>query len=658
MAPENALPRKLWEHYDPKSTQMWKFWKSIEKATGVDFPSFETLHQYSCDHRSDFWRYCFEYFPLVYSGTVPQRVVDEDARIDSIPKWFPGVKLNFAENILFRGNAQGKPCVSPGKENDKTACTEVREGCFLEPIRQISWGELRSRVGRLEQAMKAHGIQKGDRVAVVASTSLDTLTVFLAVTALGGIFSSSSTDMGVKGILDRLTQIKPKLLFMDDSALYNGKKIDLREKMTNIVNGMNGVDEFQGVVSQVRWWDSPADVSSVPHCSTWGQFLSAATSSQLEFEPLDFSDPFLIVYSSGTTGQPKCIVHGVGGIILNGYKEYNLHRQMDDNSCQLQYTTTGWIMYLSSVQALLTGCRMIMYDGNPFVPNITNFLRLAGQEKVTHLGISPRYLHTLQINNVIPKREANLDSLRVITSTGMVLSDALFEWVYDVAFPPSIQLDNISGGTDVGGCFGCSNPMLPIYTGGCQSTSLGIAVSVFDSTIEGGRGVQGIPIEDGVPGELVCTKAFPTMPITFWGEDGAQRYFASYFEKYDNCWTHGDFIMIIPTTRQIMFLGRADGVLNPSGVRFGSSEIYSVIEAKFSDVVADSICVGQRRPQDHDERVMLFLLMKPGNRFTLSLVRAVKEAIRKEYSPRHVPKYVFETPEIPVGHLNIARTLC
>lgn len=589
----------------------------------------------------------------MYSGTVSDPVVDENARVDSIPQWFRGVKMNFAENILFCGDSQHRATVSPGKEDDKIACTEVREGSNIEPIRQISWKELRHRVGRCEQAMKAHGIKKGDRIAVVSSNSLDTLTVFLAATALGGIFSSSSTDMGVKGILDRLTQIRPKLLFMDDKALYNGKKIDLRQKMVDIVNGMEAITEFQGVVSLVRWQHSPVDAAAVPRCSSWSKFLSAATTSELEFEQLNFSDPFLIVYSSGTTGQPKCIIHGIGGIVLNGHKECRLHRDMDHNSCQLQYTTTGWIMYLSSVQALLTGCRMIMYDGSPFVPNPRNFLSLVAREKVTHLGISPRYLHTLQTSKIRPKHENDLSNLKVIISTGMVLSNALFEWVYDVGFPKHIQLDNISGGTDVGGCFGCSNPILPIYTGGCQSLSLGMAISVFDSTIEGGRGVKGVPVIDGVPGELVCTKAWPSMPIAFWGEDGARRYFNSYFEKFDNCWTHGDFIQINTTTRQVVFLGRADGVLNPSGVRFGSSEIYSVIEGKFSNAVADSICVGQRRPQDDDESVMLFLLMKPSHRFTSALARAIKEAIRKEYSPRHVPRYIFETPEIPVWILRM-----
>lgn len=649
MAPDQTVPRKLWENPNPESTQLYQFSRALEKAHDQKFDDYFALHDFSTSRRSDFWRFCFEYFPLVYTGTCPNPVVDESARMDSIPRWFEGVRLNFAENILFVGDKDGKPVKSPGKEDGKIACTQVREGSFLEPIRQVSWGELRERVGLLSQAMKAHGVRKGDRVALVASTCLDTLTVFLAVTALGGIFSSSSTDMGTKGILDRLTQIRPAWLFMDDIAVYNGKQTDLRTKMKEIVAGMTNISEFKGIVSQARFPDAPADVSAVPKTQTWAQYVSKAASNELIFEQIDWSDPFLIVYSSGTTGQPKCIVHGAGGVILNGHKEARLHRCVDHTSTQLQYTTTGWIMYLGSVQQLLLGARTVMYDGSPFVPDLKNFLKLIGEEKVTHLGTSPRYLQTLQMGNVSPREVTDLSHLKVVTSTGMVLSDALFEWFYDTAFPPSVQLDNISGGTDLAGAFGTGNPLLPIYVGGCQCISLGMAVEVFDQEIEGGTGIRGRPVENGVAGELVCTKAFPTMPIMFYGENAKERYFKSYFEKFDDTWTHGDFILFHPITKQVFFLGRADGVLNPSGVRFGSSDIYNVIEANFIETISDSICVGQRRPNDDDESVMLFLLMKPGKNFTPQLVREVKQAIRKAHGPRYVPRYVFETPEIPVS---------
>lgn len=669
----NSTPEILWEHPDKTSTEMWKFKLSLEKSIGHEFPvrclqletsylmylpyleqDYHAMYDYSCQKRSDFWRHLFEYMPVVYSGNIPNPCVDESARMDTIPRWFKGVQMNFAENVLFFGDKNGRQTTSPGKEDDKIAVTEVREGSFREPINHYSWRQLRERVGRLSQAMRAHGVQKGDRIALVASTCMDTLTVFLAAAAIGAIFSSSSTDMGTKGILDRLLQIRPKFLFMDDAAVYNGKTIDLRPKIAEIVAGMTSVEEFEGVVTQCRFKE-PATVSTIPKCQLWSKFLSAATSSTLTFEPTDFSDPFLIVYSSGTTGTPKCIVHGHGGVVLNGNKEARLHRTINATATQLQYTTTGWIMYAASVQALLTGARMITYDGSPFLPDLTAFLKLLAQEKVTHLGTSPKYLQALQTNQTIPKKAVDLSSLRAVTSTGMVLSEAQFAWFYKEGFPPTVHLDNISGGTDLCGAFATGNPILPVYTGGgCQCRSLGYAVEVYDQLIESpdsnGNPPKGVPIPDGEAGELVSPVAFPTMPVQFYGQNGAKIYFNSYFARFLGVWTHGDFISIHPVTKQVLFLGRADGVLNPSGVRFGSAEIYSVLEEFFRSEVQDSICVGQKRPQDDDERVVLFLLMKEGKKFSADLIRRVKSVIGKQLSKRHIPKFVFETKDIPVSY--------
>ena len=591
----------------------------------------------------------------MYAGVVLSVVVDESARIDEIPRWFNGVKLNFAENVLFMGNSRGKQMKHLGKEDGKIACTAVREGSFLETIEHVTWKELRDKVGRLSQAMRSCGVQKGDRIALVASNSMDSLTVFLATTVLGALFSSSSTDMGTKAIIERLTQISPKFVFMDDWAVYNQKRIDLRGKMKDLVDGLKRCNEFQGIISQARFATNPADISNNPKCQTWENFLSATTSSALIFEQLDFDDPMIILYSSGTTGQPKCIVHSVGGLVLNGHKESTLHRCVDKTSTQLQFTTTGWMMYMSSVQLLLTGARLILYDGSPFVPKMESFFQLVGEQKVTHLGISPRFMQTVQKNNIKPRYVTDLDSLKVVTSTGMVLSEALFEWFYHDAFPPFVQLCNISGGTDIAAAFGTGNPLQPVYLGGCQCISLGMAVAVYDSTIGGSQRVQGVAMPDGLSGDLVCTEAFPTMPRQFWGDDDGQRYFSSYFERFDGCWTHGDLISIHPWTKQVMFLGRSDGALNPSGVRFGSSDIYNVIEARFPDTIADSLCVGQRRPKDADENVMLFLSMRPGKIFSRKLANAVKVAIRQDLSPRHVPNYVFETAHIPVSHCYSSR---
>lgn len=306
-------------------------------------------------------------------------------------------------------------------------------------------------------------------------------------------------------------------------------------------------------------------------------------------------------------------------------------------------------MYMSSLLYLLHGGRSVLYDGSPFQPDLKTFVKLVGDQKVTNWGISPRYMHELQKNGLAPKDITDLSNLRVVTSTGMVLSDALFEWVYDVGFPKHIQLANISGGTDLAGCLGMENPLMPLYVGGCQGPSLGVKVEVYDQQMEGGKGVKGRPLPDGVPGEIVASKSFPNQPVYFYGDPTGEKYFNAYYGRFDNVWQHGDFIVKDPRTGQITWLGRADGVLNPSGVRFGSAEIYNVIDHFFSEQIQDSICVGQRRPRDNDESVMLFLLMKPGKKFTQQLVNDVKDRIGKELSKRHVPKYVFETPEIPVS---------
>ncbi|WPG98331.1 acetoacetate-CoA ligase [Acrodontium crateriforme] len=647
-----TTPRKLWEPSDPKKTCAWEFMQKANQKRNRNMQSWEDLHSWSTTHIAEFWEEIFQQYPLVHSGSYT-RVVDESARMDSIPAWFEGIKVNFAENILYSCDPSDYNTTTTERKRDGAiAVTEVREGST--EIRQVSWKELRERIGLLSNAMRARGVKKGDRVAVVASNSLDTLTVFLAVTSLGGIFSSSSTDMGTKGILDRLLQIKPKFVFVDDWAVYNGKTVDLRPKMNEIVAGLKGLKDFETLVSQARWQDRPEDVSMVARCETWANFLKAGNGDKvLRFERVAFRDPFLIVYSSGTTGMPKCIVHCAGGVLVNNKKESILHRDAlkrdPEQSAMLQYTTTGWIMYLSSCIALASGTRAVLYDGSPFLPDLKAFIKLVGEQKVTDWGISPRYMQTLATAKppINPRDVTDLSSLTRVISTGMVLSESQFEWFYDQAFPPHVQIGNISGGTDLAACFTMDTLMKPLYSGGTMTASLGMKVEVFDQEIEGGKGIKGKALPIGESGELVCTKAFPTMPVMFWDDPTGEKYFNAYFARFDNVWTHGDFVSIHPQTKQVYLHGRADGVLNPSGVRFGSAEIYNVLDNNFGEELQDSICVGQRRPQDMDESVMLFLLMKPGKKFTPDLVHRVKAAIARDAGKRCVPKYVFETPEIP-----------
>ncbi|KAK6219987.1 acetoacetate-CoA ligase [Colletotrichum tabaci] len=650
-----TIPRKLWEHPDPKSTEMYRFLQSVNSTFNLQLKTFHDLHSWTVANRTSFYGHLFTHANFIHEGR-PTSVVDESLPIDAVPKWFPGVNLNWAENLLYSrstSDATGHHGIA-GKEDDKVAVTEVREGNRGD-VRNLTWGELRRDAGSLAAAMKARGVAQGDRIVLVGANSIETLLVFTAATWLGAIFSSSSTDMGVKGILQRTVQVDPKFIFFDDATVYNGKTVDLRGKMAEVVSGMGTCPSFSGLISIPRF-TQPYDVTS-PKTETWSSFLGSP-SAPPAFTRIPFHAPFLIYYSSGTTGIPKAIVHTVGGVMLNSFKEGRLHESMSSESVCLQYTTTGWIMYLANVAALLVGARVVMYDGSPFVPDLTSFIRILGEQRVTKLGISPRWMFEVAKNKIVPREVTDLTSLQIVTSTGMVLSDQLFEWFYDSGFPTHVHLANLSGGTDIAGCFGMENPLDPVYVGGTQGPSLGVPIAIYDAQLPNGPGKT---VPHGTPGELVATTAFPNIPCYLWGDASAAptsstsfasatpgtKYHSAYFARFDHVWAHGDFCSIHPETGNISFLGRADGVLNPSGIRFGSAEIYAVIERNFSNRVVDSLCVGQRRPRDDDESVMLFLLMREGEKFDRRLVAEVRDAIKRELTKRHVPKYVFQTPEIP-----------
>ncbi|CAJ2508203.1 Uu.00g093890.m01.CDS01 [Anthostomella pinea] len=643
-----AIPRKLWEHPNPTTTQVWQFMQRINKKYHLDLKTYQDLYRFSVDKRSDFYDELFQYLDLIHTGSYT-KVVDESKPVDAIPRWYEGVSLSYVENLIWSRSAadptQHRGTV--GKEDSKVALTEVREG--VTEVRDVTWATLRELSASYAAALYAGGVRRGDRIVVVGANSVETLVLFNATSWLGAMFSSSSTDMGVQGILQRTIQINPKYIFMDDAALYNGREWDLRQKMGEVVAGMKGCDQFSGMVS-IRRFKEALDISSIPRTQTLQSFLDKRSSSPPPIERLAFHEPFLICYSSGTTGIPKAIVHSVGGVLLNYIKECRLHEDGKSDVVSLQYTTTGWIMYLANVGQLLIGARVVLYDGSPFQPDLKTFIKLLGDQKVTKLGTSPRWLHEISKTGISPREITDLSSLRLVTSTGMVLSDQLFEWVYDKGFPANVHLANVSGGTDIAGCFATGNQLTPVYVGGIQGAALGIPIALYDSLLPPGLGKE---VTDGTPGELVATASFPNVPAFLWGDKTGpfaapgSKYHAAYFARYEHVWAHGDFCVFHPTTKNITFLGRADGVLNPSGVRFGSAEIYSVLERNFVEQVADAICVGQRRPQDSDESVMLFLLMRPGHRFDRKLVRRVKEAIGRETTKRHVPKYVFETPEIP-----------
>ncbi|EXK29515.1 acetoacetate-CoA ligase [Fusarium oxysporum f. sp. melonis 26406] len=639
--------RELWVPSSPEDTMIFRFIQRINQKYNLNIGSYSDLYNYSISNLEQFWSECFETAGFIQSGSYT-RSIDESQYIDAIPRWFEGITINFAENLLFSRDdtvAQDAKATNE-KENGKIAVTQVGEGGV--DVRHFDWATLRHDTSSLASALQNRGLNKGDRVFAVASNSYQTLTVFLATTWVGGIFSSTSPDMGIEGILQRAKQISPKLVFVDDSTRYNGKDFDLMSKVRKIVAELSKEASFQNLVLLPRG-KHPASIDLTSKIEPMDEFLSCADDGPPSFERLPFHSPCLISYSSGTTGEPKCIVHSVGGLLINSYKEGILHGDLRADDVVLQYTTTGWIMYVACVTALLPGARTVLYDGSPFFPNATSFIKLLSQEKVTSFGTSPRWMFEMRKLGISPREIADLCKVKTVTSTGMVLSDQLFEWFYDTGFPSHVRLANMSGGTDIAGCFALGNPISPLYVGGCQGPSLGVAIAIYNEGTEG-KAELAVP---GAAGELVAYMPFPNVPVSFWNDILPQqspksKYFSSYFAKYEHVWAHGDFVSIHPITKAVLFHGRSDGVLNPSGIRFGSSEIYSVMERHFSEIMVDSICVGQRRASDSDETVLLFVQMKPGYRLTRELVETIKQAIRKDLSNRHVPKHVFEAPDLPV----------
>ncbi|THH03812.1 hypothetical protein EW146_g10337, partial [Bondarzewia mesenterica] len=448
------------------------------------------------------------------------------------------------------------------------------------------------------------------------------------------------------GILDRYGQIQPKFLFSDTEVAYAGKTIDLLPKITEVANNLTakGLEHVILLPSVKSGKEPPESVSNgIPKSASLSVFLAAGDRLPLSFEQLPFSHPLYILYSSGTSGPPKCIVHSAGGVLVQTKKELTIHFNLDLNDTYFQYTTTGWMMWPYMLAGLSCGARLILYDGSPFYPDVRSYLKFVNDQGqvvlITLLGTSPRFLAEVQGRGIHPLDLGRFEALRTIASTGAVLTAPMFEWVQS-AFGPDKHIVSSSGGTDICAAFVISVPTLPVYAGEIQAKSLGVKVEIFDQL---GNNIE----HTGQPGELVCTRPHPSLPIKFWGDDErGTKFLKAYYNVYPGVWRQGDFIARNPRTLGLIIYGRSDGVLNPSGVRFGSGEIYTVLE-QFSFAIDDALCVGQRRPQDKDERVLLFLKMRSGHRLVAGLDAKIREAIRKGLSARHVPKYIFEIEDIP-----------
>lgn len=557
------------------------------------------------------------------------------------PDFFAGSLLNFAENMLFPKNAS----VSDSSPATITV-TEV-EGKEVT----TTWAELREAVRKCSNSLRAAGLKPKDIVAGFVSNHHQAIIAMLATASIGAIWTGISPDNGVSAVLDRLAQIGPKVLFADNGMIYNGKSWSSTSKTLEIVDGLREKGlELVVVIDNISADSGLEEIEAKGvEAANYDDFLSkGADGGDLKFEQLPPSHPLYILYSSGTTGLPKAIVHTALGTLIQHKKEHFLHCSVDSSSTMLYYTTTSWMMWHWSVAALSCGASLVLYTGSPFRPHgHLSVPRLLARHNVTHFGTSASYLTTLESNNVILEKEGiDLPHLRAIYSTASPLPPSTFSYVYR-AFPSRVNLGSITGGTDIISLFGAPCPLLPVYAGEIQCAGLGMAIGVADS-------VTGEPTP-GQDGELVCAEPFPCQPLTFWGEGGDEKYKASYFERFPEVrraaaaaaaggpiWHHGDFVRIDPRTGGLTMLGRSDGVLKPSGVRFGSAEIYNILTKYFGGEVEDAVCVGRRRETDRDETVCLFVVMCEGKAFGGELAERIRSTIRKELSPRHVPGVVEE----------------
>ncbi|KAH7136221.1 hypothetical protein EDB81DRAFT_870441 [Dactylonectria macrodidyma] len=607
---------KSWSHPSPHLTRLNAFRCHVNVKYGLALDNYEQLHKWSVDETSLFHQEIWDFCGVVYSAP-PIRVISNAATMWPRPEWFPGARLNFAENVLAVGLA-----THPDK-NAVSACREA--GTHW---RHLTWKQLEQEVALYATAMRRANVQIGDRVAAVMTNSLECMLVLLACSSLGAIFSSASPEMGVNGIVERYIQSQPKILFLESCILYGKKQRDTRNKLATVVKQLKErVSGLESVVISGPSWEDSTSISLE-------DFLNIPP-EPLKFTQVPFDHPVYILYSSGTTGPPKCICHSGGGALLKHKVDLMLGMDLGVDSTYYQYTTTGWMMWNMLVGALSTGSKIVLYDGSPLHPSANFQLQLVEEQGVTHWGTSPKLLGTLMRDlNRAPPPLANLQAVLV---TGSALSMEISEWFF-TTFPRQVGLYNGSGGTDMLGCVIGANNLGQIYGNQLASPTLGMAVEIWD---ESGNAIQG----SGKKGELVITKPFPSMPVTFWGNEGTEKFRKAYFDIFPGVWCHGDFVSRDNETKGFLIHGRSDGVLNPGGVRFGTAELYDVV-TRFVDV-DDCIAVGQRRAQDKDEQVLLFIKMRNNAPFNDSLRLRISDSIRNLLSPRHVPAHILPVHDIP-----------
>ncbi|CAK7274640.1 hypothetical protein SEPCBS57363_006267 [Sporothrix epigloea] len=642
-----VAPIELWRHPNPQRTAMYRFMETVNKKHGLELANYAELHRWSVNSLAEFWDAVWEFVGITSSKSY-DTVLPTTAMFPR-PDFFQGARLNFAENMLFPTGVDVDPSA--------TALITMTEAWDTLGTEEMSWSTLRDRVRRCVAQLRAPaiGLQAGDVVAGFIGNHADAIVAMLAAASIGAVWTSISPDNGVSAVLDRLVRVKPKVLFSDHASLYNGKLWPGTDKTFQIVLGLSAEHLRAVIIVDSVKYPGPAPTESdlglealrgkVAVAEAYSSFLASAPDEPLRFEPLPPSHPLYILYSSGTTGLPKAIIHTALGTLIQHKKELALHCSMGPSSRMLYYTTTSWMMWHWSVAALSLGTSLVLYIGSPFRPyGELSLPKILSNLRVTHFGTSATYLIALESKRIKFDTDPSIDlsALEAIYSTASPLPPSTFQYVYDT-FPKNVHLASITGGTDIISLFGAPCPLLPVIAGAVQCAGLGMAIAVADSA-SSSDDPKLVPA--GEEGDLVCIKPFPCEPLTFY--DGDEKYFAAYFERFKGWWHHGDFVRLEGADNQsLVMLGRSDGVLKPSGVRFGSAEIYNIITRFFAGEVEDSLCVGRRRLTDTDETVCLFLIPTTGGASFDDLRARIKTTIRKELSPRHVPGIVEECSGIP-----------
>jgi acetoacetyl-CoA synthetase len=586
------------------------FMRAVENRFGVDARSYEQLYAWSIAKPEEFWPMVWDYSGII--GERPEGEVVVDGERMPGASWFPGAQLNFAENLLRR-------------RDDTPALVFWGEDRVR---RSVTHTELYAEVSRLAQALRDAGVTAGDRVAGYLPNMPEAIVGMLAAASLGAIWSSCSPDFGVQGVLDRFGQIEPKVLFAADGYYYGGKVIDVVPRLVELMNKLPSIE--RAIV--VPYTQTHPDIASVPRAQTLELFIAGFAPGRIAFEQLPFDHPLYILYSSGTTRVPKCIVHGAGGTLLQHLKEHRLHVDLKPGERLFYFTTCGWMMWNWLASALASEATLMLYDGSPFAADGRILFDYAERERITVFGTSAKYLDAAAKLGLHPAGTHDLASVKAILSTGSPLAPEGFDYVYR-RVKPDVQLASISGGTDIISCFALGNPIGPVWRGELQCRGLGMKVDVYDD--------EGHPVR-GEKGELVCTAPFPSMPVGFWNDPDGTKYRAAYFERFPGVWWHGDYVELTAHGGLVIY-GRSDTVLNPGGVRIGTAEIYRQVERL--DEVVESLAIGQE--WERDVRVVLFVRLREGLKLDDALADRIRRQIRENTTPRHVPARIVQVADIP-----------